>query len=196
MNREASVKRKTAETDIELRLVLDGSGRYQVDTGIGFLDHMLALWCRHGLFDLEVKALGDLAVDGHHTVEDVGICLGRAIKEGLGERAGITRYGHAMVPMDEALVLVALDLSGRPFLAYQADIPAERVGDLETELVEEFLRALSVQGGITLHVRVLAGRNSHHTIEAIFKALGRALREAVQLDPHVQGVMSTKETLV
>lgn len=196
MKREALVKRKTAETDIELRLVLDGSGRYQVDTGIGFLDHMLALWSRHGMFDLEVKAVGDLAVDGHHTVEDVGICLGRAIKEGLGERAGITRYGHAMVPMDEALVLVALDLSGRPFLAYQADIPAERVGDLDTELVEEFLRALSVQGGITLHVRVLAGRNSHHTIEAIFKALGRALREAVQEDPRVQGIMSTKGTLV
>jgi len=194
--RVAEVARQTGETQIQLRLDLDGAGVYQVDTGVGFLDHMLCLWARHGMFDLKLAADGDLQVDAHHTVEDTGICLGQAIKQALGNKGGITRYGHAVVPMDEALVLAAVDLSGRGYLACDLPLPAARVGDFDTELVEEFLRALAGHGEFTLHVRLLAGRNTHHIIEAVFKALGRALREAVEIDDRRQGLVpSTKGVL-
>lgn len=195
MQRMAEIQRQTAETEIRVRLDLDGTGSYRVDTGVGFMDHMLCLWARHGAFDLELTARGDLNVDGHHTVEDAGICLGRALKEALGDKQGIVRYGHALIPMDEALVLVAVDLSGRSYVAFDVSLPAARVGDFDTELVEEFLRALASNGDFTLHVRLLAGRNTHHIIEAIFKALGRALRTAVALDPRGHGVPSTKGVL-
>ncbi|WP_066637140.1 imidazoleglycerol-phosphate dehydratase HisB [Desulfolucanica intricata] len=194
--RKAEINRQTAETNISLKLDLDGEGQYNIQTGIGFFDHMLNLWTKHGLFNLELKAEGDLEVDGHHTVEDIGICLGLALKEALGNKAGITRYGHTLVPMDEALILVALDLSGRGHLELSVELPSPKVGDFETELVEEFLRALAINGGITLHVRQLSGRNTHHIIEGIFKALGRALRMAVEPDNRAKGALpSTKGVL-
>lgn len=195
MSREAFIERRTTETSIRLKLNLDGSGRFQGSSGIPFLDHLLAQLARHGLLDLELQASGDLEVDNHHTVEDTGICLGRAIQEALGDKTGINRYGSALVPMDEALVQVALDLSGRPYLAYNLELPPGRIGALETELVEEFLRSLVNHSGLTLHVTKLAGRNSHHIAEALFKALGRAIREAVTLDPRIEGVPSTKGML-
>jgi len=191
------VKRATRETDVALRLLLDGTGTSNIKTGIGFFDHMLALFARHGLFDLDIEARGDLEVDGHHTVEDVAICLGRAIKDSLGDRAAIRRYGHAIIPMDEALVLVAIDLSGRPYLDWpEEDFPLSQVGSFATELVEEFMRAIVCQGGLNLHIRILAGRNTHHIVEALFKALGRALREAAELDPRESGVPSSKGVLI
>ncbi|MEW6423459.1 MAG: imidazoleglycerol-phosphate dehydratase HisB [Bacillota bacterium] len=193
--RTGEISRQTAETGINLRLNIDGAGNYQINTGLGFFDHMLALFARHGTFDLELTAKGDLNVDAHHTVEDIGICLGRALKAALGDKAGIARFGHALVPMDESLAMVAVDISGRGYLAFATRFPAAKVGGFDTELVEEFLRALAVNGEFTLHVRLLAGRNSHHICEAIFKALGRALRDAVSLDERGQGVPSTKETL-
>ncbi|MBE3585711.1 imidazoleglycerol-phosphate dehydratase HisB [Desulfofundulus thermocisternus] len=193
--RVAGVKRRTGETEIQVRLNLDGQGIYRVKTGVGFLDHMLCLFTRHAGFDLELEARGDLEVDAHHTVEDTAICLGRALKEALGNKEGISRYGHALLPMDEALVLLAVDLSGRGYLACEVFLPSPRVGDFDTELVEEFLRALAMNGEFTLHVRLLAGRNTHHIIEAIFKALGRALKAAVALDPRMAGVPSTKGLL-
>lgn len=193
--RLAEIKRTTAETDIELRLNLDGEGNYQVNTGVGFFEHMLCLWTKHGAFDLDLKALGDLHVDAHHTVEDVGICLGQALKKALGNKAGIIRYGSAIIPMDEALALAAVDLSGRGFLVYDVPLPSSRLGDFDTELVEEFLRALAMNGEFTLHIRLLAGNNTHHIIEAIFKALGRALRQAVSQDARGRGVPSTKGVL-
>ncbi|ACV61664.1 Imidazoleglycerol-phosphate dehydratase [Desulfofarcimen acetoxidans DSM 771] len=193
--RKVELTRKTAETDIYLKLDLDGSGVYDIKTGIGFFDHMLNLMTRHGMLNLELRADGDLEIDGHHTVEDIGICLGQAIKEALGDKSGINRYGHAMVPMDEALLLAALDLSGRGHLELSVEIPSPKVGDFETELLEEFLRALSVNGGITLHVTQISGRNSHHIIEGIFKALGRALRQAVETDSRANGIPSTKGVL-
>ncbi|MEW6276812.1 MAG: imidazoleglycerol-phosphate dehydratase HisB, partial [Bacillota bacterium] len=168
--RTGEISRRTAETGINLRLNIDGAGNYQVNTGLGFFDHMLALFARHGTFDLELTAKGDLNVDAHHTVEDIGICLGRALKAALGDKAGIARFGHALVPMDESLAMVAVDISGRGYLAFAARFPAAKVGGFDTELVEEFLRALAVNGEFTLHVRLLAGRNSHHICEAIFKA--------------------------
>lgn len=177
--RTASVARKTAETDIELSLSLDGEGRADVNTGIGFLDHMLTLFARHGKIDLNVRAIGDLAVDDHHTVEDVGIALGRAIRQAVGDGSGIERYGHAFVPMDEALVLCALDISGRGMSTLDLDVRMERIGGLSVEMVPEFMRALASNAGITLHIRLLTGANGHHIIEAAFKALGRALRQAV-----------------
>lgn len=194
-NRQATIKRETLETRIELSVNLDGEGRYEVTTGIGFFDHMLSLMARHGFLDLNVQVKGDLEIDDHHTVEDVGIVLGTVLKEALGDKKGIARYGTAFVPMDESLAMVSLDISNRPFLVFEADFLREKVGEMATELVEEFFRAVSVMAGITLHVRLLSGKNTHHMIEAIFKAFGRALGIAVSQDPRIEGVMSTKGML-
>lgn len=193
--RISEVKRKTGETDIEIKVNLDGEGNYNISTGIGFFDHMLNLFTRHGLMDIDLKAVGDLEVDGHHTVEDVGIALGNAIKNALGNKERIKRYGTSYVPMDEALAFVSLDLSGRPFLVFDYEMEKRVLGAFDTELVEEFFRALAFNAGITLHIRVLYGNNLHHIIEAIFKAAGRALREAVTVDERIKGVMSTKGVL-
>lgn len=195
MTRMATVERRTAETQVKATINLDGAGRAEISTGIGFFDHMLSLFAKHGLFDLMVAAKGDLFVDGHHTVEDTGIVLGRTVAQALGDKQGIRRYGTAFVPMDEALAMVALDVSGRPYLHFEAAFPGERIGDMASELVEEFLRAFAVHAALTLHVRLLYGRNAHHMAEAIFKALGRALDEATRLDGRIDGVLSTKGTL-
>lgn len=196
MPRAATIERKTSETDIRLTLAVDGTGTSRIESGIPFFDHMLTLFARHGLFDLEVNAKGDIAVDFHHTVEDTGITLGQALTKALGDKKGIRRYGHAYVPMDEALVRVVVDLSGRPFLAYNAPSDVEAIGGtFSFQLVEEFLRALSVHGGMNLHVDVLAGRDAHHMAEGVFKALARALDTATQIDPRVEGVPSTKGVL-
>ena len=195
--REKTIIRKTAETDIELRLSLESAGETHIDTGIGFLDHMLTLFARHGRFGLFVRCKGDLHVDAHHSAEDIGICLGRALKEALGEGRGIRRYGSVMLPMDEALLLCALDISGRDHLGYALAIPTEKVGDFDTELVKEFFLAVTRAAGMTLHLRQLAGENAHHIIEAGFKGFGRALREAVSLDPALEGeIPSTKGALL
>jgi len=193
--RSVSLERTTGETRINLSLTLDGEGRSDIRTGIPFFDHMLTLFSRHGLFDLEVVAKGDIEVDFHHTVEDVGITLGQAFAKALGDKAGIRRYGHAYVPMDEALARVVVDCSGRPFLAYDAPRGVEAIGLFPFQLVEEFLRALAVNAGLTLHVSVLAGRDAHHMAEGIFKALGRALDIAVSHDERVKGIPSTKGVL-
>jgi len=193
--RTAQQSRTTKETEVSLTLDLDGEGRTTVGTGIGFLDHMLDLLGKHALFDLDVRASGDAHVDAHHTVEDVGICLGKALACALGDKAGIRRFGSASVPMDEALAEVSLDISGRPFLVFDATLPTEKTGEFDSGLAEEFLRALSVNAGLTLHVRVPYGRNTHHMVEAVFKALARALREAVAADPRVRGIPSTKGVL-
>jgi imidazoleglycerol-phosphate dehydratase len=193
--RSVSLERNTGETRINLSLTLDGEGRSDIRTGIPFFDHMLTLFSRHGLFDLEVAAKGDIEVDFHHTVEDVGITLGQAFTKALGDKAGIRRYGHAYVPMDEALARVVIDCSGRPFLAYDAPRGVEAIGLFPFQLVEEFLRALAVNAGLTLHVSVLAGRDAHHMAEGIFKALGRALDIAVSHDERVKGIPSTKGVL-
>jgi len=196
MNREALIERNTSETKIRLQLVVDGTGVSKASTGIPFFDHMLTLFARHGVFDLELAANGDIDVDFHHTVEDTGITLGQAFTKALGNKEGIRRYGFAYVPMDEALVRVVVDLSGRPFLAYNAPRDVEAVGGMFSfQLVEEFLRALSVHGGMNLHVDVLAGRDAHHMAEGVFKALARALDTATQIDPRVQGIPSTKGIL-
>ncbi len=194
-HRRAEEARKTKETDIRLSLDLDGDGETDVTTGVGFLDHMLDLLGKHALFDLTIKASGDTEVDAHHTVEDIGICLGRALVGALGDKEGIRRFGAASVPMDEALAEVSLDISARPFLVFEVTFPTEKTGEFDAQLAEEFLRALAVNAGLTLHVRVPYGRNTHHIVEAIFKALARALREAVALDPRVRGVPSTKGML-
>ena len=193
--RTASLSRDTKETRIKVSVNLDGTGTGTIGTGVGFFDHMLDHVARHGLFDLDVKADGDLNIDPHHTVEDVGICLGRAFLQAVGEPKGLTRYGHAVVPMDEALVEVTVDFSGRPFLVFSADLAKARVGEFDAELAEEFLRAFTVQSRMTVHVDLRYGKNLHHCIEAMFKALGRALRQAVTLDPRVQSVPSTKGML-
>ena len=190
--RKARKYRKTSETEISLSLGLDGKGLGKIKTGIPFFDHMLNLFARHGLFDLEVKAKGDLDVDLHHTVEDVGIVLGQALATALGKKEGIRRYGCAHVPMDETLARVVVDLSGRPYLELRGLNRRGRAGNFSAQLVEEFLRALSVQGGMNLHAKILYGRDVHHQIEAIFKALAKALQEAVSRDPRVKGVLSTK----
>jgi len=195
MGRRAEVRRKTAETDIVAEINIDGAGKYEINTGIGFFDHMLELFSRHGLFDLKVNAQGDLTVDGHHTVEDVGISLGQALKEALGDKKGIRRYGTSFVPMDEALAMTAVDVSGRPCLVFEAEYTSEKVGGMDTELVEEFLRAFVNNAGLTMHVKVLHGSNNHHIIEAIFKSLARALDEATAVDSRIDGVMSTKGIL-
>jgi len=195
MIRAASIKRQTAETKIAATLGIDGTGHSEIATGIGFFDHMLILFTKHGLFDLELAVDGDLFIDGHHTVEDVGIVLGQAFAQALGDKSGIKRYGTAFVPMDEALVMISLDISGRPFLAFDVDIPTQRIGNFDSELTEEFLRALAVHAGLTLHVRLMAGKNAHHIVEGVFKALGRALDEATRKDERIVGVMSTKGML-
>ena len=193
--RTGSIKRKTKETCIDLQVGLDGTGQGAIATGIGFMDHMLTHLARHGLFDLRVEAQGDLEIDAHHTVEDIGICLGKAFVDALGDANGITRFGHAVVPMDEALAEVAVDVSGRPFLSFQAELPPVRLGEFDVELVEEFLRAFAVNARITLHVILRQGGNVHHCVEGIFKALARALRTAVQLDARCTDVPSTKGML-
>ena len=194
--RTAEIRRKTKETDIALTLNLDGSGQSSIDTGVGFLDHMLTLLSSHGRFDLTVKCLGDTNVDDHHSVEDIGIALGEAFKAALGDKRGITRYGSMLLPMDEALVLSAVDLSGRAHLSYELEIPTEKVGTFDTELCEEFWAAFTRASAATIHLRQLAGRNSHHIIEAAFKAMGRSLRAAVKPDPDAVGeIPSTKGAL-
>jgi imidazoleglycerol-phosphate dehydratase len=193
--RTARVARRTKETDIALELGLDGRGRYEVKTGIPFLDHMLELFTRHGFFDLTVRATGDIEVDYHHTVEDVGLALGQALREALGDKSGIRRFGEATVPLDEALVTSVVDLSGRPFFAYEVRIEQAKIGAFDVELIHDFLLALVNQAGMNLHVRMAAGRNPHHIVEATFKSLARALDLATQRDPRVVGVLSTKGTL-
>ncbi|MEW4567036.1 imidazoleglycerol-phosphate dehydratase HisB [Tautonia sp. JC769] len=194
-SRHAEFTRTTKETDIRLGLDLDGTGQATIATGIGFLDHMLEGFARHGACDLTVSCAGDLHVDDHHSAEDVGICLGMAIDRALGDRSGIRRYGHAILPMDEALVLCAIDLGGRPYFAWEAAMPTAKVGTFDTELVPEFWRSVATLGRMNLHVRVLAGSNTHHVIEAIFKGLARALRDAWEADPRCGGVPSTKGSL-
>lgn len=193
--RKAELSRDTNETKIYVSINLDGEGRAEVDTGVGFFDHMLTHLARHGLFDLTVRAEGDLHIDAHHTVEDVGICLGKILLEAVGDPKGLVRYGHAVVPMDEALAEAAVDFSGRPFLHFDADLPAGKVGDFDVELAEEFLRAFAVNGRLTLHVMLRHGKNAHHCIEGIFKAVARALGESLRIDPRVKGVPSTKGVL-
>ena len=195
MAREASIKRETKETDISLSLNLDGRGISEIDTGIGFFDHMLGGFARHGFFDLNVKVVGDLEVDGHHTIEDTGIVLGSAIKKALGDKKGIRRFGSCILPMDETLVLCAIDLSGRPYLSFDASFTAERVGYMETEMVKEFFYAVSYKAKMNLHIKVLSGTNNHHIIEAMFKAFAKALDEAAGIDPRVSGILSTKGSL-
>ena len=193
--RHAAIRRTTKETDIRLALGLDGGGSYRVSTGIPFLDHMLELFAKHGFFDLEVAAKGDLEVDYHHTVEDVGLTLGEAFKQALGEKKGIRRFGEAAVPLDEALVSIVVDLSGRPYLAYEVKLQHEKIGSFDVELVHDFLLALVNQVGMNLHVNMISGRNPHHIVEATFKGLARAMSSAVALDPRVKGVLSTKGVL-
>ena len=195
MPRTAQIRRETGETRVDLALDLDGTGRSQVATGVGFFDHMLALLARHSLIDLTIQATGDLHVEAHHTVEDVGICLGKALAQALGDKAGIRRYGDATVPMDETLVTAAVDLSGRPFCVWKADVPLETLGIFSSQLAEEFWRAVSSAGALSLHVVLHHGKNTHHVIEGIFKATARALRAAVEPDPRSGGVPSTKGVL-
>ncbi len=195
MARNARIERATQETRIELELALDGSGNSDVATGVGFLDHMLDLLARHGALDLAVKAEGDLEVDQHHTVEDVGICLGRAIREAVGDKAGIRRYGHFTLPMEETLVTSAIDLGGRAYFVFQAEFPTQKIGQFDSELVAEFWQAVAANALANLHVVVHHGRNSHHIAEGIFKATARAIRMAAEADPRIGGVPSTKGTL-
>lgn len=195
MERQATIHRVTKETDISLTLNLDGSGMASVSTGIGFFDHMLNSFARHGFFDLDLKVRGDLQVDTHHTVEDVGIVLGQAILQAVGDKAGIRRFGSQILPMDESLVLCSLDLCGRPYLGYDLSLDRERVGDFETEMAREFFYAISYGAMMNLHLRQMAGENCHHILEAAFKAFGRALDEACSFDSRIQGVLSTKGAL-
>jgi len=195
MLRTAQIRRETTETAISLSLDLDGTGKTELSTGVGFFDHMLTHLAKHGLFDLTVNAKGDLHIDAHHSVEDVGLCFGKVLVEALGTKAGIRRFGSATVPMDDALVTAAVDLSGRPFLVWNATIPPETLGTFSSQLAEEFWRAVSSAGLFNLHVIVHHGHNTHHIIEALFKAVARALRQAVEMDPRASGVPSTKGTL-
>ena len=195
MERNAYVARSTRETDIEMSLNLDGSGKSSIETGIGFFDHMLEGFARHGFFDLTVKIRGDLIVDGHHTVEDAGIVLGSAVKEALGDKKGIRRYGSCILPMDDALAMCAVDLCGRPYFVSDCDFPALKAGELDTELVREFFYAVSYSAGMNLHIKMLSGINTHHMIEAIFKAFARALDEATGKDERIKDVLSTKGSL-
>ena len=193
--RYAQVHRKTNETDIRLALTLNGSGKQNSSTGIGFFDQMLSGFTRHGFFDLDLKVAGDLEVDCHHTIEDTGIVLGNAIREALGDKKGIRRFGSMILPMDETLVLCAIDLSGRPYFAFDAEFTTDRVGDMDTEMVREFFYAISYSAGMNLHMKVLSGTNNHHIIEALFKAFGKALDEASSYDPRVTDILSTKGSL-
>ena len=196
MSRSGEVTRKTKETEVRVRVRLDGTGRAQIHTGIGFFDHMLEALARHAPYDLEIAATGDLHVDAHHTVEDVGIVLGQALAQALGERRGIRRYGEATVPLDDALARVVVDVSGRPYVAFHAEPPTwQKLGDYDVALTPEFFRALATHAGLTLHLDLLRGQNAHHAVEAVFKAAARALGDATRLDPRVTGVPSTKGTL-
>lgn len=195
MARTATIERNTKETEIKASLNLDGKGKSEISTGIGFFDHMLEGFSRHGFFDLTMKVNGDLEVDGHHSVEDAGIVLGTAIREALGDKTGIRRYGSFLLPMDDALCLCAIDLCGRPYFSCDCEFPSARVGELDTELVREFFYAVSYSAGMNLHLKMISGINTHHMIEAMFKAFGKALDEAVAKDPRVQGILSTKGTL-
>lgn len=191
----ASVERRTLETSVSVELELDGSGSCEINTGVGFFDHMLTLLAKHSFMDLMLQATGDLDVDSHHTVEDCGLCLGQALRQAVGDKRGIHRYGSCYLPMDETLAHVALDFSGRPYLIFKADIPKVQLGIYEAEMTEEFFRAVAMESGLTLHIRVLYGSNTHHIIEAIFKAFARALAEAVAMDSRVKGIMSSKGAL-
>ena len=194
--RQASINRTTKETDIAVSIAIDGSGKADIDTGIGFLDHMLEQIAKHGLMDLSIAAKGDLHIDAHHTTEDVGITLGQAFKQALGDKKGITRYAHAYVPLDEALTRVVVDISGRPWLVWKVDFPTEKIGTFDTELVHEFFYAFAINAGLTLHVENLYGRNAHHIAETCFKALARALRAAAAIDPRMgDAIPSTKGAL-
>ncbi len=193
--RITQVQRKTNETDIIISLNLDGSGKQNISTGIGFFDHMLSGFTRHGFFDLDLDMKGDLEVDCHHTIEDTGIVLGNAIREALGDKKGIKRFGSMILPMDETLVLCAIDLSGRPYFAFDAEFTTDRVGDMDTEMVREFFYAISYSAGMNLHMKVLSGTNNHHIIEALFKAFGKALDDASSYDPRVTDILSTKGSL-
>ena len=195
MSRTASIDRTTKETTISVNLALDGSGQHEIATGVAFFDHMLAQISRHGFFDVSIQAKGDLDVDAHHTVEDVGICLGEAFKQALGDKRGIRRYGRGTMPMHEALAAVVLDFSGRPFLVWHVDLPKAQIGTFDLELVQEFFTAFCNHAGANIHVNLAYGDNLHHIVEAIFKALARALDEATQIDPRVQGVLSSKGAL-
>ena len=195
MARTADYVRKTKETDISLHLNLDGTGSSSIHTGIGFFDHMLDGFARHGLFDLKLNVAGDLAVDCHHTIEDTGIVLGNAIKEAVGDKKGIRRYGSCILPMDETLVLCAVDLSGRPYLVFDGEFTTDRVGYMDTEMVKEFFYAISYTAGMNLHIRVLSGGNNHHMIEAMFKAFAKALDQATVIDPRITDILSTKGSL-
>ena len=195
MARTADYVRKTKETDISLHLNLDGTGSSSIHTGIGFFDHMLDGFARHGLFDLKVNVAGDLAVDCHHTIEDTGIVLGNAIKEAVGDKKGIRRYGSCILPMDETLVLCAVDLSGRPYLVFDGEFTTDRVGYMDTQMVKEFFYAISYTAGMNLHIRVLSGGNNHHMIEAMFKAFAKALDQATVIDPRITDILSTKGSL-
>ncbi len=194
-NRTATINRQTAETQIELKLNIDGSGSSQIATGVGFLDHMLTLFSKHGLFDLEVRCNGDVHVDAHHTTEDIGICLGQAFAKALGNKSGICRYGHIVLPMEETLVTIAVDLSGRNYVAFNAPIPASKIGEFDSELVEDFWYAFASNALCNFHVVMQYGRNSHHIAEAIFKGAARALRTATSIDPRQTGIPSTKGQL-
>ncbi len=195
MSRNASVNRTTKETDIQMTLSIDGSGESKVDTGIGFFNHMLEGFAKHGFFDFNLTVKGDLHVDGHHTVEDVGIVLGTAIKEALGDKAGIVRYGSCILPMDDALALCAVDLCGRPYFSFECDFTVEKVGYLDTELIREFFYAVSYSAGMNLHIKMLSGMNNHHMIEAMFKAFAKALDQATSKDERITNVLSTKGSL-
>ncbi|MBE0429618.1 MAG: imidazoleglycerol-phosphate dehydratase HisB [Thermoleophilia bacterium] len=195
MARTSTIERTTTETDITVKLDVDGTGQSRIETGVGFFDHMLTLFAKHGFFDLQVSAKGDLEVDGHHTVEDVGICLGQAFEQALGDKGGISRYGFIVLPMNEALATVSLDICGRPYLAYNIDLSASHIGGFDTDLAHEFFQAFTANSGTTLHVRLQAGTNPHHVIEAVFKAFGKAMDQACRPDPRVIGVQSTKGTL-
>lgn len=193
--RKAQFNRKTKETDIQLTLNLDGSGQAQIDTGIGFFDHMLDGFTRHGMFDLQISVKGDLIVDTHHSIEDSGIVLGSAIRKAVGNKKGMKRYGSCILPMDETLVLCAIDLCGRPYFSFEGQFPTEKVGYMDTEMVREFFYAISYSAGMNLHMKLLDGCNSHHMVEGLFKAFGRALDEATQLDPRITDILSTKGSL-
>jgi imidazoleglycerol-phosphate dehydratase len=193
--RSAEINRKTKETEIAMEFTVDGSGKAQIETGIGFFNHMLDSFTRHGFFDLKLSVKGDLYVDSHHTVEDTGIVLGQAIKSALGDKQGIRRYGSFLLPMDETLVLCAIDLSGRPYLSYDLGLTVDKVGYMDTELVKEFFYAISYSAGMNLHIKKISGENNHHIIEAAFKAFAKALDEATGIDPRIQGVLSTKGSI-
>lgn len=192
MDRISEINRKTSETDISLKLNIDGIGEYEIDTGVGFFDHMMTHISKHGLFDLNVKCKGDLQIDCHHTIEDIGIVFGKCIKKAVGDKTGIKRYGSAVIPMDETLILCALDLSGRPYLNYDVELTTDRIGTMDTEMVEEFFRAVAMNAEMNLHIKLLDGKNNHHIVEGIFKAFGNALDQATIVDSRIKGALTTK----